>query len=183
MLREVEERSRDIACAVSQEEDGVGDDLLRMTCKSFSVFDSGLSSWEEKRTRSIGNLHTKDQDEGRIVWARQIVAHQSTNLLVLRNEPQPKGTSNVRAQENQNEQASAILEAVVQIHANQNRNGNEDAVWNLGGVNTTGTNSGRGRHVKTYLHQRRDESGKSKALNDNGAKVGDSTVGDVAWTG
>jgi len=37
------------------------------------------------------------------------------------------------------------------------------------------------RRLKAHLHQRRDESGESKTLDDDGAKIGDTTIGDVAW--
>jgi hypothetical protein len=51
--------------------------------------------------------------------------------VVIRNECQAKGTAKVGNKEDQDEDASAVLETVVQEHAGKDREGDEYAIWDL----------------------------------------------------
>lgn len=47
------------------------------------------------------------------------------------NKAKTKGAGNIRNQEDKDEKASSIFEAVVEVDAYQNRDSNDKAVWNL----------------------------------------------------
>lgn len=86
---------------------------------------------EYQHTRRIRNLHAEHQHKRRIVRPRQVVAQQAANLAVKRHKPQPKGSHQVGDQEDEDEDAAAVLEAVVEKHAGEDGEGDEDAVGDL----------------------------------------------------
>jgi hypothetical protein len=47
------------------------------------------------------------------------------------NKAKTEGARNIRNQEDKDEKASSIFEAVVEVDAYQNRDSNDKAVWNL----------------------------------------------------
>jgi hypothetical protein len=108
----------------------------------------------------IRDLQGQDHDESRIVWTSQEVADVAADLLIERDEAQTEGAGDVRAQEDEDEEAAFIHEFVVQVDAGQDRNGDEGAIGNL--------------------HECRHERTEAETFDDNGAKIGNAAVRDVA---
>ena len=48
------------------------------------------------------------------------------------NKAKTKGAGNIRNQEDKDEKASSILEAIIEVNAYQDRDSNDKAVWDLG---------------------------------------------------
>lgn len=101
----VEEWTREIPRAITKEEDCVGDNLFGVACR-------------------ICNLHTQDHNESCVIRPRQVVTDQAADHLICRHEAQTKGTSDVGEEENENEDAASVFEAVIKVDAYENRNGN-----------------------------------------------------------
>lgn len=70
-------------------------------------------------TCSVCNLHTQDEYKGCIIRSCQVVADQSADFLVEGYEAQPESTGQVWAEEEQDKEASSVLEAVIEIDAGQ----------------------------------------------------------------
>ena len=82
-------------------------------------------------TSSVGHLHTQDEYKRSIVWACQIITNQAAYMVFDGNKAKTKGADKVRDQEYEDENASSILEAIVEVDACQDRDSNDKAVWNL----------------------------------------------------
>lgn len=66
-------------------------------------------------TSGVGHLHTQNEDKCSIVWACQVIANQATHTVFDGNKAKTKGASKVRNQEDEDENASSIFEAVVEV--------------------------------------------------------------------
>lgn len=75
---------------------------------------------ERKQTCGVCNLHTQNEDESSIIRTSQVIADKSTHTMMSRDEAKSKGADQIRDQENENEYASSILEAIVEVNAGQN---------------------------------------------------------------
>lgn len=73
------------------------------------------------RTGCVCNLHTQNEDEGSVIRTRQVVADQTTHLLILGHKAQPKRPCDIRDQEYQDEDAASVLEAIVEVDASEDR--------------------------------------------------------------
>lgn len=110
----------------------------------------------------IRYLQGQYHDKSRIVWTSQEVANVAADLLVERDEAQTEGAGNVGAEEDEDEDAPFIHKFVVQVDAGQDRNGDEGAIGNL--------------------HECRHERTEAETFDDNGAKIGNAAVWDVAYS-
>ena len=79
----------------------------------------------------VRDLQRQNHDEGSVVWPGQEIADVATHFLVNGDEAQPEGTGDVRAEEDEDEEAALVDELVVEVDACQNRYRDEGAVWNL----------------------------------------------------
>lgn len=103
LVRLVEERARDVARTVTQEQHGVGDDLLGVAGR-------------------VGDLQRQDQHKRGIVRARQEIADVAAGALRIRDEPESKRARDVGEKEEQHEAASVVVgESVVEVHAREDR--------------------------------------------------------------
>ena len=138
----VEKGARDVAGAVAEEEDGVGDDLLGVAGR-------------------VGDLQGQDHHEGGVIGPRQEVADVPAHVVAGVHEAQAERPRDVGAEEDEDEEAALVGEAVVQQDAGEDGEGDEGPVGDL--------------------HQGRDQRGEAEALDDQGAEVGYAAVGDVAY--
>lgn len=93
MIIFVEEWTGEVPRAISQEEDGIGDDFLcvaYMIIHACPISPSKLpkSVFGIRRTCRIRNLHTKNQDKRRIIRPGQIITNQAADFLLDRDEAQ-----------------------------------------------------------------------------------------------
>jgi hypothetical protein len=98
--------------------------------------------------------------------------------MLERNETEPKSASQIWNQKDKDENASPVLEPIIQVYARQNGQGDEYTVGNLRKTFTLEP----GQYIKrgvTDLHQGCNESGEPKSFDNDGPKVGDTTIGNV----
>lgn len=100
----VEEWTCEIACAITKEEDCVGDDLFCVACR-------------------VRNLHTQNHNESCVIRPCQVVTDQTANHLICRHEAQAEGTSDVGEEEYEDEDAASVFEAVVEVDAYEDGDG------------------------------------------------------------
>ena len=74
-------------------------------------------------TRRISNLHTKNHHKRRIIRPRQIIANQAPDFLVHGYEAQTEGAGDVGEEEEEDEDAASVLEAVVEVNADEDGDG------------------------------------------------------------
>lgn len=101
----VEKWTCEIPRAITEEEDCVGDDLLGVACR-------------------IRNLHTQDHNESCVIRPCQVVADQAADRLICRHEAQTEGTGDVGEEEDEDEDAASVFEAVIEIDTCKDRDGN-----------------------------------------------------------
>jgi len=65
----VEKWTCEVPCAISEEQDCVGDDLFGVACR-------------------VCNLHTQNHNESRVIRPRQVVTNQAADFLLHRYEAQ-----------------------------------------------------------------------------------------------
>lgn len=86
-------------------------------------------------------------------------------MVIGGEEAEAEGSGDVGAEEEKDEPATCLsavaCHVVVEKHADQDRNGDERAVWDL--------------------HERRHQRRESKALDDDRSEIADSAIGDVAY--
>lgn len=82
-------------------------------------------------TSRVGHLHTQNKYKRSIVRPCQVIANQAAHTVFDRNKAKTKGAGKVRNQEDEDENASSILKAIVEVDACQNRDSNDETVWNL----------------------------------------------------
>lgn len=139
MFSHIEEGAGNVASAVAEEQNGVGDDFLGMSCPPISyvspVYISlAMTSLGTEHTSCVCNLHTQNKHKRGVVWTGQIVADQATDALIKWYKPQPERSGQVWDEKNEHKDATSILKAIVQVNAHQNRDGNEDPIRNLSQV-------------------------------------------------
>lgn len=79
---------------------------------------------------------------------------------MLGDEAQAEGASNIRNQEDEDEETAPVNESVIEVDTDQDADGDQDTVGDL--------------------EQRRAQLAEAETLDDQGAEVGDATVGNVA---
>lgn len=86
------------------------------------------------RTSSIGSLHAQNKDKSCIVWASKIVRDQPPDFLIHWSEAKRKGATNIGNQEDNDEEATSVLEAVIEEDTDKDTDGDKDSVRYLGRV-------------------------------------------------
>ena len=65
----------------------------------------------------VRNLHTQDHNESCIIRPCQVITDQAADHLICRHEAQTEGTSDVGEEENEDEDAASVFEAVIEVDA------------------------------------------------------------------
>ncbi len=110
-------------------------------------------------TRRVGGLQRQYHHEGRVIRAGKPVKDQARGPVSGISEAEAEGPRDVRQEEDEDEQAAPVDEAVVGVDAR------EDAGGDYGPVRD--------------LHQGGDQGAEAEALDDEGAEVRDAAVRDV----
>jgi len=108
----VEERPRDVAGTIPQEQNGVGDDLFGVA-------------------RGVCDLQGQNHDERGVVRPREQITKIPPDVVLLVDEAEAKRTGDVGAEKDQNEEASPVGESIIQEDAGQDGQDDEAAVRDL----------------------------------------------------